>query len=284
MNRYLAPEYVGIIHQLALGIECIDVNHERGLMHPVRIDIERELPHLMKKNGDPYCNYQSLTRTPDSLCRHPSGRYGLIYYPGISTHINLRIYDHSRYYVPRRLRVPLLTLEQVDQTENNHHSLRTRRPVLFPGAAYDVYGKSTGLRGRVLRDGHAMRWAFIEAVLLGTVVSVGRARCDDRGEFLLLLAPEAAPESELSRTISVQVSVIGPATVPVPDQEKFTLDTLWDLPLELLPDPGLDDDVSSGDSFPDGFVTALSTVRIVDFEIGRILTGIEETPFEFELP
>ncbi|WP_319549563.1 hypothetical protein [Desulfogranum marinum] len=282
MNRYLAPEYTEIIHQLALGIECIDLNHERGLMHPVRIDIEKKLPHSSKKIGAPYCNYQSSTQSPDSLCRHPSGRYCLLYYLGISTHIDLRIYDHCRYYVPRRLRVPLLPLEQVNQTINSHHSLRRRRPVLFPGAAYDIYGNSTGLRGRVLRDGQAMRWAFIEAVLPGTVELVGRTRCDDRGEFLLLLTPDAAPESELTRTIQVQVSVAGPATIP--DQENFTRDTLWDLPLELLPDPGLIDNVSSGDSFPDGYVTALSAVRIVDFEIGRILTGIEETPFEFELP
>lgn len=283
MNKNVPEEYVEIVHRLALGIECIDLLRERGLMHPVRIDIERGLPHSMKKPKDSYCCSQTLGRVPSSFCRHTSGRYALLYYPGLGKHINLRIYDHSSYYVPRRLQVPLLAMADLEQPEKNHPSLRQRRPVLFPGAAYDVSGKATGLRGRVMRDGKAMRWAFIEAVLPGSVSLVGRARSDEHGEFLLLLSSETVPSSDLTRTIQVQVSVSGPfESLPIPEQKEIPyLDKFWDLPLEEVPEPGLADNVSSGNSFPAGYATPLSSVRDVKFEIGRILTGNEVAPLEF---
>jgi hypothetical protein len=284
MNSYVAAKYLEKVHQLALGIEFIDPVRDRGLMHPVRIDIEREIPHAMKRSADPYCCVQSTGPAPNSLCRHPSGRYALLYYPGIGTHITLRIYDHSRYYVPRRLQVPLLTLKQLEDPANRNHSLRQRRPVLFPGAAHDLCGMATGLRGRVFRDGQPMRWAFIEARLPDTDSLVGRARGDDRGEFLLLLPPGAAPASELTRIIQVRISVSGPTAAPVPDPVDIPgRDILWDLPLEVLPDPGLADNVSSGNALPAGYAT-MSATWLVDFEIGRMATGIEVAPFEFVLP
>ena len=284
MNSYVAEKYLEKVHQLVLGIEFIDPLTDRGLMHPVRIDIEREIPHAMKRPVDPYCCLQSMGLAPSSLCRHPSGRYALLYYPGIGTHVTLRIYDHNRYYVPRRLKVPLLTLEQLENQANRNHYLRQRRPVLFPGAAYDLCGMVTGLRGRVLRNEQPMRWAYIDARLPATDSLVGRARSDDRGEFLLLLSPGAAPASDLARMIQVRISVSGPTAVPVPDSVDIPgRDFFWDLPLEVLPDPGLADDVSSGNVLPAGYVTMAAT-RLVDFEIGMMATGIEVAPFEFVLP
>lgn len=284
MNSYVAEKYLVKVHQLALGIEFIDPVRDRGLMYPVRIDIEREIPHAMKRPVAPYCCLQSPGLAPGSLCRHPSGRYALLYYPEIGNHVTLRIYDHSRYYVPRRLQVPLLTLEQLENPANRNHALRQRRPVLFPGAAYDLCGMATGLRGRVLRNEQPMRWAFIEARLPATDSLVGRARSDDRGEFLLLLSPGAAPASDLTRIIQVRISVSGPTLVPVPDPVDIPgRDFLWDLPLEVLPDPGLADDVSPGNALPPGYVT-MSATRLIDFEIGRLSTGIEAAPFEFVLP
>lgn len=283
MSKFVPQEYPENIHRLALGIDPVDFTRGRGLMHPVRIDIERTLPHPGQRPEAPYCHPLSPGRKPDRLCRHPSGRYALLYFPGIGTHINLRIYDHNRWYVPRRLRVPLLTLEQLEQPENSLPSLRRREPVLFPGAAYDISCTATGLRGRVLRDDKIMRWAYIKAALPEDGPVVGRARSDDRGEFLLLLSPEAAPANELTRTIRVEIAVSGPAVAPVPGTDDTVSDRLWDLPVEVLPDPGEADEVSSGISLPDNYVTA-SGVRLVDFELGRILTGIEVTPLEFTLP
>lgn len=284
MNSYVAETYLEKVHQLALGIEFIDPVRGRGLMHPVRVDIERGIPHAMKQPADPYCAFQSIGRAPRSLCRHPSGRYALLYTPGIGDRLTLRIYDHSRFYVPRRLQVPLLTLEQLEDPENRDVLLRQRRPALFPGAAYDICGMATGLRGRVLRDGQPMCWACIDARLPEDDALVGRARSDDRGEFLLLLSPGAAPASDLTRTIPVRISVAGPVVEPVPAQADIPgRDPLWDLPLEVLPDPGLPDDVASGDALPPGYATMAATV-MVDMEIGRMLTGIEVPPFTFVLP
>lgn len=284
MNSYVAGKYLEKIHRLALGVEFIDPIRDRGLMHPVRVDIEREIPHAMKRPAAPYCCLQSTGLAPSSLCRHPSGRYALLYYPGIGTHITLRIYDHSRYYVPRRLQVSLLTLKQLEEQETPNYLLRQRRPVLFPGAAYDLCGTATGLRGRVLREEQPMRWAFIDARLPDTNSLVGRARSDDRGEFLLLLFPGAAPASDLTRMIQIRISVSGPTMAPVPDSGDIPgRDFLWDLPLEVLSDPGLNDDVALGNALPADYVTMPNT-RLVDFEIGRMATGIEVAPFEFVLP
>jgi hypothetical protein len=284
MNSHVAEKYLEKMHQLALGIEFIDPVRGRGLMHPVRVDIERAIPHEMKRPADPYCAAQSNGRVPCSLCRHPSGRYALLYSPGIGNQLIVRIYDHCRFYVPRRLQVPLLTLEQLEIPAQRDPSLRRRLLALFPGAAYDHCGMATGLRGRVLRNGQPMRWAWIEARLPENDALVGRARGDDRGEFLLLLAPGAAPASDLTRTIQVRISVAGPSVAPVPSQVDIPgQDVFWDLPLEVLPAPGLADDVALGDALPAGYVT-MSAVQTVEMEIGRMLTGIEVPPFEFVLP
>jgi hypothetical protein len=285
LNIYVASQYLESIHRLALGLELIDPIRERGLMHPVRVDIENQLPHPSKEPKDPYCLPQSAGQVPGSMCRHHSGRYALLYYPGIGTDVVLRIYDHSRYYVPRRLQVPLLTTAEIEQPENSHFQLRARRPVLFPGAAYDISRRATGLRGRVLRDDEPMRWAVINANLPGNNALIGRARSDDRGEFLLILAPTAAPASDITRTIEVRVSVSGPAAKPVPDSPDLPgQDDLWDLPLEILPAPGLADNVSAGHTLPAGYAASPSATRIVAFHLGRFITGIDEEPFEFSLP
>jgi hypothetical protein len=285
LNIYVTSQYLEKIHRLALGLELVDPIRDRGLMHPVRVDIEKQMPHAPKVPKDLYCCPQTPAHPPNSLCRHHSGRYVLLYYPGIGTDVNLRIYDHIRQYLPRRLQVPLLTAEQVEQPENSHFELRTRRPVLFPGAAYDISRRSTGLRGRVLRDADPMRWAVVEAHLPGSNTLVGRTRSDDRGEFLLILAPTAAPESDITRTIEVRVSVSGPVVKPVPVNSDLPLqDSYWDLPLEILPAPGSADDISSGNALPAGYDTSSSATRNVEFHLGRFVTGIEEEPFEFSLP
>lgn len=285
MNRYTTSEYREASQRLALGVEVVDRVREMGLMHPVRIDIEREVPHTMKSAGTDYHLHQPPGRPPDALSRHFSGRYALLYHSVTGAHVILRIYDHQRYYIPRRLQVPLLTEEQIEAAATRDVGLRIRRPVLFPGAAYDLSRTATGLRGSVVRDGAPLRWAVIDATMPDSGELVGRARSDDRGEFLLLLTPGAAPDSDLPRTIDVRVSVAGPATAPVPasagvpDQDEF-----WDLPLEVLPTPGDTDDVSAGDAFPADYATALSATRTVSFEIGKLLTGADEAPFEFSLP
>lgn len=287
MSQFVATEYLENVHRLALGIELIDTASERGLLHPVRVDIENGLPHSMKRVNAPHCGLQSFGRVPDSLCRHPSGRHALLYYPGIADNIILRIYDHSRYYVPRRLEVPLLTLKEFEDFEKTHllqsnmHRLQ-RRPYLFPGAAYPVSSGATGIRGRVERDGQPMRWAFIEAMLPVSNQVVGRARSDDRGEFLLILSTWAALIA-LSRKFSVEIRVAGSTKAHEPDPADIqSIDMLWDLPLEILKElqPEEPDEVALGITLPADYV---SVSRSVEIELGGILTG-EEASFQFALP
>jgi hypothetical protein len=114
----------------------------------------------------------------------------------------------------------------------------------------------------------------VEATLPGNGARVGRAHGDDRGEFLLLLDPAAAPAVELTNPLEVRVAVSGPATAPVPaTPDRPAADPLWDLPLEELPPPGSPDPVSAGDAVPAGFVTSLTATRIVDFRLGRLISG-----------
>lgn len=291
MNQIVAAEYVENIQRLALGIEPIDFVRESDLWHPVRVDIERGLPHRAKGVHAPYCRPQIPGLAPDRLCRHGSGRFSLLYYEGISSQIDIRFYDHYRYYVPRRLRVPLQSIETVLDIEANEDRDyligRVRRPVLFPGAAYDIGNTITGLRGRVMRDGEPMRWSIVEARLPVSDTLVGRARGDDRGEFLLLLAPTAAPEGDLdaSGLIEVEVAIAGPETVPTPDSPDVPAqDLYWDLPLEELPLPGDPDPISPGIDLPTGYVMAPSAERSVQFQLGRIMTGREVDDFVFTLP
>lgn len=285
MNQFTPQQYNETLHRLALGIEVIDVMRRIGPMRPVRIDIERGLPHSMQHPRAPFRVAQIRGRAPQVMSRHHSGRYAITYYPGLGDHLIMRLYDNQRYYIPRRLRVPLLTEAQIQTPALGHVDLRVRRPVLFPGAAYNIGTTTTGLRGSVLRGGQPMRWAIVDATLPGNSTLVGRACSDDRGEFLLLLNSEAAPDSDILRTIDARVSVAGPLTAPVPsDPDLSGRDELWDLPLEVLPAPGLPDTVSSGETFPAGYTVDLGSARTVTFEIGTLLNGRSVASFEFTLP
>lgn len=279
--------YLMQTHRLALGLDFVDAMRWRELGYPVRADIERGIPHRIvgdkKRFGEPLKNGQ----VPVMMNRHRSGRHSLLYFPGIADHVDVRIYEFLRHYVPRRLRIPLLTLEQVTALETaqarNFYQGRVREPMMYPGAAYPCHEATTGLRGRVLRDGVPMRWTHIEARLVADDSFVGRARGDDRGEFLLVLFPAAAPASDLPESVLVRISVFGPEVIPEPASvEVSALDPWWDLPLEILPAAGDVDDVSSGAALPVGYAEG-ATVDI-EFPLGRMLSAVEVDDFIFELP
>jgi len=182
-----------------------------------------------------------------------------------------------------------LTLQEVLSIEENeqsdYFSGRIRKVVMFPGASYQFNSMATGLRGRVLRNGEPMRWAYIEATDPVSEDLIIRTRGDDRGEFLLALPPHAARAGDLNATYDIRISIAGPSVVPVSDTPELQgLDNYWDLPIEELPPAGMPDNVASGESIPDDYVISPSAVRIVTFQVGRILTGREEADFEFSLP
>jgi hypothetical protein len=155
---------------------------------------------------------------------------------------------------------------------------------LFPDAAYPLVSGATGLRGRVMRGGSPMRWALVEAIVPGSTpeLVVARTRGNDRGEFLLVLPSAAVPGAELPAQVTLRVAVSGPAGAPVPANDELpALDPLWDLPLEPLAADSTPDPVADGSQPPVGYQRSATTARDVNFQLGRILTGVDEADFQF---
>ncbi|HEX3129374.1 MAG TPA: hypothetical protein VH394_18710 [Thermoanaerobaculia bacterium] len=256
MNVFVPAPYLERVTRLALGFEPLDAVLGGRLAHPVRMEVEGALPRV-------------------KIDRHDSCLHVLLYQPSLADEAVVRIRTRDLMYAPRRLRIPLLTVEEAETRPYTH---RVRRPVLFPGAAYDATGGSTGLRGRVMRDGSPMRWARVEARLPGGGPLIGRAHGDARGEFLLLLASPPAPAPELTDPFDVQVAVFGPADAPEPGTPDLpSRDDLWDLPVETLAAPGDPDPTAAGETLPDDYVEGPS--RVVPFRLGRVLSGVDD--FEF---
>ncbi|NOY61535.1 MAG: hypothetical protein GXP10_00005, partial [Gammaproteobacteria bacterium] len=95
-------EFIESVNRLALGVEPMDALQNRACVRALRVDIERSLPHTSRTPKRRYCFPQELGRAPQTLCRHTSGRYSLLYHPSLQEAVALRIYDYERYYVPRR--------------------------------------------------------------------------------------------------------------------------------------------------------------------------------------
>ena len=269
MNQFLPSRFVEVIHRLALGIEPIDAQRSRRLSYALRVEYDAA--------------QFGLARPP--IERHSSNLYALRYQPGVTTQLDLRFLDLSqRFYqpqydrrriVPRRLRIPILTLADVEaqeQIDKKDFQRRIRHPVFFPGAAYDCNVTATGLRGRVVRNGQPMRWARVVARLAGETVIVGQAHGDDRGEFLLLLNANVTTGSAWPNPLDIEVSVFGPAATPIPSPVNLPeLDPLWDLPLETLANPGEADPVAAGDQLPANYTANVK--RFVQFTLGKCLSG-----------
>jgi hypothetical protein len=259
LNVFVPAPYVERVTRLALGFEPLDAVLGGRLTHPVRMEAEGHLPRV-------------------KIDRHDSCLHVLLYQPSLADEVVVRVRGARGMdlrYVPRRLRIPLLTAEEAETRPYTH---RVRRPALFPGAAYDAAGSSTGLRGRVMRDGRPMRWARVEARLPGGGPLIGRAHGDARGEFLLLIASPPPPAPELTDPFQVQVVVFGPADAPVPDTpDQPSRDELWDLPVEALAAPGDPDPTAAGETLPDDYVEGPG--RVVPFRLGRLLSGVDD--FEF---
>jgi hypothetical protein len=238
--------------------------------------------------------YDDALSAGPPLDRHDSNLFALRYQKGVKTILDLRFFDAlERHYhphqdrrriVPRRLRIPLLTLNDVETQEQINpkgFARRIRRPYFFPGAAYGLELTATALRASVQRNGQPLRWCRAEARIPGKAPVVGRAHGDDRGEFLLLIAIRAAEFRALGldpvligadetrpHEVALEVKIFGPAVAPVPSSSDLpTRDPLWDLPLETLALPGNDDPVAAGVNVPSGYVE-LAT-RSVNFTIGR---------------
>jgi hypothetical protein len=261
-NLVLSQDYVEVVHRLALGIEPIDAAMGQRLARPVQVVLDG-VPESTRNGGA--SGLDRATSGLKLLNASSSGRFVVLHRKQQVTAFAIRLSDAARRFVPRRLSYEV-------PAEIESLAGRVRRPALFAGAAYDVSGTATGLRGRVLwsaaPDSSVVRWARVEATVNGEVV--GRAHGDDRGEFLLLLHPLAAGFGDLA-PLELEVTVFAPAEPPLPDTAEQALrDPLWDLPLERL-SLGTDPDrVSSGEALPDGYAATASSRRTVSFELGRL--------------
>jgi len=164
-----------------------------------------------------------------------------------------------RCFVPRRLSIePALDAAGVPRA--NADNLRT--VWLWPGAAYPVPARSTGVRGQVLRDLGGGRQAPVPWVRvictrpgagapdLATEAVLGWAHGDDRGEFLLLLGAGAVPAGgDLPARVDVRLWVCLPPPLPVFDPH----DPLASLPLESAGSEAFND-VLSGQTLPPSHV------------------------------
>lgn len=256
MNEFLPEGYVETVKRLALGLEPLDAVHMMRVAPPLTVGYDAAA--------------RGLPRPP--VERHASCLHVLIFGAGVATPVELRLFEDSRRFVPRKLQYPI---HPQALAETRPPAERIRRPRMFPGANYDLDSGATGLRGRVLRGGAPMRWARVEATVPGAPAPLARAHGDDRGEFLLVL-PSDNSLSSLDPVWPVTVTVFGPAAIPVPPTPDLpALDPLWDLPMEAAPAPGVPDPVSAGEDLPAGYTASQSLP--VNFVPGRVVSQVTFT-------
>jgi hypothetical protein len=250
MTIVLDERFGYVVHRLALGIELWD--EARGRRLASAIDV----------------------LSPDGLLRHDSGLLVLTHRDEPASPVELHLDDPRRRLAPRRLLIPFPELADVLVAEEAGLELpvgvRSRRVSMFPGAAYDVAGRTTALRGRVVHgDGRPLRWARIEARLPGADPDeepIWRAHGDDRGEFLLVVGTDGNT-GDLARlspadampVVRIEVTAIGPDPAAPPGPP----------PLEEVPLPALPDPVSPGVEPPAAYDPGLRMTRLVTLVLGR---------------
>ena len=277
MNSFVATRYDEAVQKLALGVEPIDAARGQPMLTPVMLTHDDAAAGTLRQ----------------PFLRHPSNRQSLVYdayYTPQARTVTLRLFDQAeggyasdrdrRRFVPRRLRIALPGLAGA---ELDAPAARGCRPHLYPGAAYPVADACTGLRAHVMRGAlgpqplRPARWARVVATVPATqpdpalATVVGRACCDDRGEFLLLIGahPDAiGPGSTLAVRLHVLARL---AVLPLPPLAAQTEDPLWDLPIETPASLADDDPVLRGVLAPPGFVAVAS--RVVQLPLGRLLRG-----------
>lgn len=261
-NVFLPDTYVERFDRLAFGIEPFDAVRALAPARPVNVTFDG-MPDGSSTSSHQLAAVDEATRGLVPLARRSGSRFVVLHRPGLAAEMRVRISDPQRRFVPRRIAYAI-------PADIDVAAPRVRRPALFPGAAYEISYTATGLRGRATRGNAAgappARWLRVVARVGGTVV--GRAQGDDRGEFLLILDPEATGPGELQNPFTVSVSILGPATAPVPTEPDLPArDPLWDLPLEVvsLVPP---DDVSPGVENPAGYSTLVE--RDVTILPGRL--------------
>ena len=280
MNPLLSARYSESLHSLALGVEPIDAAREQPMLTPVMLTHD-DAPHFTH-SGNPRQAFQ----------RHDSNRHALrydAYYAALPRTVTLRLFDQReslyspeadrRRFVPRRLQIQLPSLASANAAAATG---RGCRPLLFPAAAYPVSQMVTGLRAHVMRAAFGLRperparWARVlatvpaaQAVLAQSTI-VGRAMCDERGEFLLLIRHHATALG-VGSVLQVRVRVFAPVEALPASVSLPSIDPLWDMPIETPASLADSDAVLRGDALPAGYSAV--TDRVIDLPLGRLLRG-----------
>jgi hypothetical protein len=269
------------LHRLALGLELIDAATGLRAAAPL---------------------VSTFSRTPeDPLAPGPAapawplrGRTGSTLVVRLEPHVRsplrIKITDPSRTYIPRLIDVPFVAPVGAG---NPSVARRSRRIVLYPGAAYPISDTATGLRGRVLRRRRPLRWARIEARLTEGGPVIARAHGDDRGEFLLLLDRRALPDASLpeDRALDVRLTVFAPTAFLGPPPEAGDDD--FGLPIETAAPPPVSDTApppsdpaAAGEALPNGYAAtgpgAVTATATVSFALGRMISRTEPPVFSLE--
>lgn len=177
-----------------------------------------------------------------------------------------------RRYVPRRVVfTPVLASGVPPASVAN-----TRTAWLWPGAAYPLPGRSTGLRGRIRREvspgvNATVPWARVIVTRAGagpanfaTEAQIGWAHGDDRGEFLLVLGNSAVSgAAALPAALNLNVWVFLPPALPAFD----VADPLASLPLDNAGTDALND-VLKGLAVPPAYVP--QAVRSLGLALGEV--------------
>lgn len=289
-NVLLPSRFVERIHRLLLGIQPMDTLRLQRMTHAVEMRVEpTAFSTPLTADQERWLRALADARTPLSstwkrVARHATSRYVLHYERDRGNSIDIRIFDPGARIVPRRLRIPVVSLgspEDLSILDALPVGQRSRTPHLYPGAMYETSERVTGLRGRVVVNSggiRAVRWPRIEVRPVGGGAPVAWAHGDEWGEFLLILPPDAipAPAVQLPRTLTLQVTAFGRLTIPAsaPPLAVQKADTHWDLPLETLGAPNIPhatDNVSLGRAIPadyDGSVT-----QVVSFSYSEIISS-----------
>jgi len=268
VNILLEERYVESVTRLALGLELVDACRGGRISEPLRVTVDEPV---------------GVDRIP----RHDSCLHALIYSPEVTSPVTVRILSPDRRFVPRRLQIPIGS--EADAAAGLLPAAkRSWRPLLYPGAAYDVSASATGVRGRVVwgDDGSPVRFARVVAFY--GVQQIGLAHGDDRGEFLLVLGVDTVDGDDfvlahppaMPPSLDLMLTIVAPNDRPAVDPT----DPLSGLPLELAAGPGLLDPVSQGEQLPDTYRNpGRVLLHAVTVPLGRI-TSVATAPFEIPYP
>ncbi len=260
MNVYTPARYDERVFHLALGVEPRDGNSGQRLVSSVDVRLER-FPRPVDQ-WRAWRPGETLTALLARMHRHRSGRFVRRYdedSTGIPAQVALRIVDdrragrlrvagEGRTIVPRRVSVDVaaeavVLAAEADPATPPHPLWRRVFPLAcFPGADAPLPSRATVMRGRVVRadpltgDLVPVRWTRVRA-RDANGDDVGWAHGDDRGEFLLVVAP--APGGVAVAGDPLPVSLVVGAVLPPPtpdpsDPLLAKIDPLWDLTVEVV--------------------------------------------------